>query len=70
MKASPSNKTMEVLFMSYNNLNDFYLTKDEAVEALAAYNASRSDEEQLFYIPYFDEWQNRKVYIICHYRPI
>lgn len=51
--------------MSYTNLKEFYLTKEEAVEALAAYNASRPDEEQLFYIPYFDEWQNRKVYIIC-----
>lgn len=51
--------------MSYENLKEFYATKAEAVEALANYNYGRPYEEQLFYIPYFDEWQNRKVYIIC-----
>ena len=51
--------------MSYQNLKEFYLTKEEVEKALAAYNAGRPDEEHLFYIPYYEEWNNRRVYIPC-----
>ena len=51
--------------MSYENLKEFYLTKEEVERALAAYNAGRPDEEHLFYIPYYEEWNSRRVYIPC-----
>lgn len=51
--------------MSYQNLKEYYLTKKEVEEALALYNAGKPDEEHLFYIPYYEEWNNRSVYIPC-----
>lgn len=51
--------------MSYENLNEYYLTKEEVEAALAAYNAGRPDEERLFYIPYYEEWSGRTIYIPC-----
>ena len=38
--------------MSYENLNEYYLTKEEVENELAAYNAGRPDDERLFYIHY------------------
>ena len=40
--------------MTYKNLKEFYLAKEEVEQALAIYNADKSSEEQLFYIPYFE----------------
>ncbi|WP_172574471.1 hypothetical protein [Mycoplasmopsis bovirhinis] len=51
--------------MTYKNLKEFYLSKEEVEQALAVYNSDKSSEEQLFYIPYFEEWNNRKIYIPC-----
>lgn len=51
--------------MSYENLKEYYLTKEEVEVALAAYNAGRNDDERLFYIPYYEEWSNRTIYIPC-----
>lgn len=51
--------------MTYKNLKEFYLSKEEVEQALAIYNADKSSEEQLFYIPYYEEWNNRKIYIPC-----
>ena len=51
--------------MSYENLNEYYLTKEEVEAALAAYNAGRDDDDRLFYIPYYEEWSNRTIYIPC-----
>ena len=51
--------------MSYENLKEYYLTKDEVEQALAVYNAGRPDDEHLFYVPYFEEWNNRNIYIPC-----
>ena len=51
--------------MSYENLNEYYLTKEEVENALAAYNAGRFDDERLFYIPYYEEWSSRTIYISC-----
>lgn len=51
--------------MTYKNLKEFYLTKEEVEQALAIYNADKSSEEQLFYIPYFEEFNNRRIYVPC-----
>lgn len=51
--------------MSYQNLKEFYLTKEEVEQALATYNAGRPSEEHLFYILYYEEWNKRKIYIPC-----
>lgn len=51
--------------MSYTNLKEYYLTKEEVKQALAIYNADRPEEEHKFYIPYYEEWNRRNVYIPC-----
>ena len=51
--------------MTYKNLNEFYLSNEEVEQALDVYNADKSSEEQLFYIPYFEEFNNRRIYVPC-----
>lgn len=51
--------------MSYENLNEYYLTKEEVENALAVYNAGRPDDERLLYIPYYEEWSSRTIYTPC-----
>lgn len=51
--------------MAYKNLKEFYLSKEEVEQALDVYNADKSSEEQLFYIPYFEEFNNRRIYVPC-----
>lgn len=51
--------------MAYKNLKEFYLIKEEVEQALDVYNADKSSEEQLFYIPYFEEFNNRRIYVPC-----
>lgn len=51
--------------MTYKNLKEFYLSKEEVEQALAIYNADKSSEGQLFYIPYFEEFNNRRIYVPC-----
>lgn len=51
--------------MSYENLKEYYLTKEEVESALAAYNSGRPEDECLFYIPYYEEWSSRTIYIPC-----
>lgn len=51
--------------MVYKNLKEFYLSKEEVEQALDVYNADKSSEEQLFYIPYFEEFNNRRIYVPC-----
>lgn len=51
--------------MTYKNLKEFYLSKEEVEQALAVYNSDKSSEEQLFYIPYFEEFNNRRIYVPC-----
>ena len=46
-------------------LKEYYETKEEAVKSLEEYNKGRPEKERKYYVYIFNDYTNKKMYIVC-----